>query len=75
MRSSRVDTAHLTGQLPDLVRDVQLPGGYNLDDYSTTQVRNVADPGGASGAQILMPACAVTATFPIIYGTYAGPFA
>ena len=37
--SCRVDTSHLTGQLPDLVRDVELPGGYNLDDYSTTQVR------------------------------------
>ena len=39
MLSCRVDTSHLTGQLPDLVRDVDLPGGYNLDDYSTTQAR------------------------------------
>ena len=42
MLSSRVDTSHLTGQLPDLVREVQLPGGYNLEDYSTTQVRYAA---------------------------------
>lgn len=35
----RIDTARLTNQLPDPFHEIELPGGYNLDDYDTTQVR------------------------------------
>jgi hypothetical protein len=39
-----MDTSRLTGQLADLVHAIVLPGGYNLDDYETSQARQRPAP-------------------------------
>ncbi|KAK9846257.1 hypothetical protein WJX81_000149 [Elliptochloris bilobata] len=50
-----LDSTHLTGQLPDLAHDVQLPGGYNLDDFVTTQVFVVSKDGAQVPMFIVSP--------------------
>jgi len=49
-RARRMDTSRLTGQLADLVHAIVLPGGYNLDDYETSQARRRQPPPGTEAA-------------------------